>query len=110
MNEILYDLFLVTFGIVLGVIASEPLKKLFTGKYKEESRQKKRVQLLLYIRENKSKADPTTEELAKLVFGGKLGINQVYRLLQEIAETGLIQEVPSKEKNQENAKWFYLEK
>lgn len=69
MDVILYDLFLVVFGIVLGVIVSDPLKKLFTGKYKEEARQRKRVKLLIYLREHVKKH--TTEELARHVFFGK---------------------------------------
>ena len=108
MTIILYDLFLVVFGIVLGVIASDPLKKLFTGKYKEEARQKKRVKLLLYIRENK--LNSTTEELAEEVFAGKLDINVVGKLLKEIEDIGLIKSKPSKEQDIRNTKWVYQKK
>lgn len=106
---ILYDLFLIVFGIVLGVIVSEPLKKLFTGKYKEEERQKKRVKLLLYVRENKENA-PTTEELARNVFAGKLDISLVSKLLEEIEEIGFIKGVPNKNQDDTMKKWVYVKK
>lgn len=110
MNIILYDLFLVMFGIVLGVIVSDPLKKLFTGKYKEETRQKKRVKLLLYIREKNPKDAPTTEELAERVFSGKIDINTVNELLKEIEEIGLIKRISNKEHNERTTKWVYVKK
>ncbi|WP_232735693.1 hypothetical protein [Alteribacter populi] len=110
MEVVLYDLFLVIFGIILGVIVSDPLKKIITGKYKEEMRQKKRVKLLLYIRENKTNVASTTEELAERVFAGKLDINTVNKLLKEIEEIGLIKAITNKEQNASKAKWLYLKK
>ncbi|WP_235715030.1 hypothetical protein [Halalkalibacter akibai] len=106
---ILYDLFLVLFGIILGVIVSEPLKKLFTGKYKEEERQKKRVKLLLYVRENQTET-LTTEKLANAVFGGKLDISLVNKLLKEIEEIGLIKGIPPKSEDVTKKKWVYVKK
>ncbi|MGJ9385631.1 hypothetical protein [Salipaludibacillus sp. CF4.18] len=72
MSVILYDLFLVMIGIVLGVFISDPLKNIVTGKYKEDARQKKRVKLLIHIRENNTKTYPTTTELAEKVFSNCL--------------------------------------
>lgn len=109
MNAIVSDLFLVVFGIVLGVIASDPLKKLFTGKYKEEVRQKKRVKLLLAIRETPSRAS-TTEELAEKVFSGKLDIKLVDKLLREVEEIGLIKGMASKDQDERKTKWTYIQK
>ncbi|WNF38588.1 hypothetical protein RJD24_09265 [Bacillaceae bacterium IKA-2] len=110
MNVILYDLILVVFGMVLGIIVSDPLKKLFTGKFKEEARQKKRVQLLLYIRENNTKIAPTTEELSEKVFTGKNDINSVSKLLKEIEKTGLIKGIVNKGQPESKTKWVYLKK
>ncbi|GAE28126.1 hypothetical protein JCM9140_4321 [Halalkalibacter wakoensis JCM 9140] len=108
MDVILYDLFLVVFGIVLGVMVSDPLKKLFTGKYKEEARQRKRVKLLIYMREYVKKH--TTEELAQHVFLGKIDIATVKQLLIDIEETGLIKRINSKDSDDENIQWVYTEK
>ncbi|WP_368506108.1 hypothetical protein AB3N04_19875 [Alkalihalophilus sp. As8PL] len=107
---ILYDLILVVFGIVLGVFIAEPLKNIFTGKHKEEARQKKRVKLLLAIRENKTKIPPTTEELAEKVFSGKLDIKAVEKLLKEVEDTGLIKGVSSKGEGIEKTTWVYVKK
>ncbi|MDT8861387.1 hypothetical protein N0O92_14290 [Alkalihalobacillus sp. MEB130] len=110
MSDILYDLFLVVFGIILGVIVSDPLKKLYTGKYKEEARQKKRVKLLLQIRENQPKEPFTTEALTEKVFSGKLDVETVYTLLKEIEEFGLIKGMEGKEREIANMKWVYVKK
>ena len=107
MSEIIYDLFLVTFGIVLGVIASDPLKKIFTGKYKEEARQKKRVKLLVYIRQSQTKSGVTTEELAEKVFSNKIDIKTTYELLREIEEIGLIKAIKPKDTDHNKTKWVY---
>ncbi|MDG5787103.1 hypothetical protein QA612_06325 [Evansella sp. AB-P1] len=106
----LYDLFLVVIGIVLGIIVKDPLKNIITGKYKEDARQKKRVKLLLYIRENKGKNNPTTEELAEKVFLGKLDTSTVQQLLKEIEEIGLIRRMTTKEKVDGKTKWIYQKK
>ncbi|MFC0562310.1 hypothetical protein [Halalkalibacter alkalisediminis] len=45
---------------------------------------------MLYIRENKSKSVPTTEELAGKIFAGKLDVTMVGDLLKENEEIGLI--------------------
>ncbi|UCZ55231.1 hypothetical protein LGQ02_03750 [Bacillus shivajii] len=103
----LYDLFLVLIGIVLGMIVKDPLKNLVTGKYKEDARQKKRVKLLLYIRGNKTKDHPTTEEMAENVFSGKLDIRTVTKLLQEVEETGLIRGVTNRDQDEGKTKWIY---
>ncbi|WP_416149056.1 hypothetical protein ACM26V_22860 [Salipaludibacillus sp. HK11] len=104
---ILYDLLLVVVGIFIGVITADPLKKLFTGGYKEEMRQKKRVKLLLYLRENTKIQKPTTSDLASSVFNGKLDEGTVHKLLEEIEEIGLIKSTPGKP---EDKKWFYVNK
>ncbi|WP_078551739.1 hypothetical protein [Bacillus alkalicellulosilyticus] len=106
MADILYDLFLIVFGIILGMIAKDPLKKIVTGKYKEEARQKKRVKLLIYIRENSAKTAPTTEELAEKVFSGKLDISLVNELLLEIEQFNLIKSIPSKNQDLSKTKWI----
>lgn len=107
---ILYDLFLVIFGIVLGVFASDPLKKLFTGKYKVEKRQKKRVKLLVSIRESGPKKNLTTEELAAKVFSTKVDVETVYELLEEIKQFGLVKEVRNRDEDWRKSKWIYLDK
>lgn len=85
-----YDLILVLFGMTLGVFAADPIKKLFTGKYKEEARQKKRVKLLLYLREEKQGKPASTEEMAANVFNGKIDAKEIETYLTYIEEAGLI--------------------
>ncbi|MCR6106022.1 hypothetical protein HXA34_06990 [Salipaludibacillus agaradhaerens] len=103
---ILYDFLLVTIGIFIGVIAGDPLKKLFTGQYKEEIRQKKRVKLLLYLREEAEGGKVSTRELCETVFRGKEHIDTVHKLLEDIEETGLIKSV-STTANVEEKKWAF---
>ncbi|MCR6110100.1 hypothetical protein HXA35_07150 [Bacillus sp. A301a_S52] len=103
---ILYDFLLVTIGIFIGVIAADPLKKLFTGQYKEDIRQKKRVKLLLYLREEAKGRKVATRELCDAVFKGKENIDTVYKLLKDIEETGLIKSV-SATANIEEEKWVF---
>ncbi|WP_216829747.1 hypothetical protein [Alkalihalobacterium elongatum] len=110
MNVILYDLFLVLFGLILGILVSDPLKKLFTGKYKEEARQKKRVKLLVYIRQNSSKLGPTIEELTEKVFSNKLDMETVSQLLKEIEAHGLIKRVTHKGQDERNTRWVFTDK
>ncbi|WP_100372972.1 hypothetical protein [Bacillus sp. FJAT-45037] len=110
MSVIFYDLLLVGFGIILGIVVSGPLKRLFTGKHKEDARQKKRVKLLLYIRENTSKIPPTTEELSAKVFSDRLDLAHVHKLLEEVEDTGLIKGVQSKDTDPRQTKWVYLKK
>lgn len=110
MEDTLYHLFLVIFGIILGMVAKDPLKNLVTGKYKEDARQKKRVKLLLYIRERDPKKAPTTEELAENVFEGKLAVDAVTELLKEIEALGLIKEVANRGQSKENSKWQFVKK
>lgn len=88
-----YDLILVLFGMTLGVFAADPIKKLFTGKYKEEARQKKRVKLLLYLREEKKGKPATTEDMVNHVFSNKVDSKEVNAYLTYIAEAGLIKQV-----------------
>lgn len=104
-SMILYDLVLVVIGIVIGVIAGDPLKKLFTGGYKEEMRQKKRVKLLLYLRENAKNEKLTTSELTDKVFNRKEKEQTVHSLLEEIEKYGLIKGISTK--SGETKKWFY---
>lgn len=92
---VLYDLLLIMVGIFIGVVAADPLKKLFTGGYKEEMRQKKRVKLLLYLREEAKNDKPTAEQLNQLVFKGKEKTETVLSLLKDIEETGLITNISS---------------
>ncbi|WP_199228105.1 hypothetical protein [Salipaludibacillus keqinensis] len=106
MEMILYDFFLVAVGIFIGVIAADPMKKLFTGGYKEEAKQKKRVKLLLYLRETAKNEKVTTEELCEHVFRGKEDMNLVHRLLKDIEATGLIKGLEVKG-DISNKKWFY---
>lgn len=87
---VFYDLILVLFGMTLGVFAADPIKKLFTGKYKEEARQKKRVKLLLYLREEKQGKPATTKEMAENVFHGKVDVKDIEAYLTYIEEAGLI--------------------
>ncbi|WP_078427782.1 hypothetical protein [Alkalihalobacterium alkalinitrilicum] len=110
MDVILYDLFLVVFGLILGILVSDPLKKLFNGKYKEEARQKKRVKLLVYIRKNSSKAGPTTEELAEKVFANKVDMDTVKQLLKDVEDTGLIKRIVHKGQEEEKTRWVFTDK
>ncbi|WP_280768784.1 hypothetical protein [Salipaludibacillus daqingensis] len=102
---VLYDLLLVIIGIFIGVIASDPLKKLFTGGFKEDIRQKKRVKLLLYLREDTKYQKPSTSELAEKVFNGKESEETVHELLKEIEGFGLIKSISRK--NDQTKRWVY---
>lgn len=84
-----YDLFLVLFGIVIGVAAAAPLKNLFSGKYRKNKIQRKRVQLLTQLRKN-PEDKKTAGQLNTEVFHEKEKEEVVEQLLQEIAETELI--------------------
>ncbi|ADU28845.1 hypothetical protein [Evansella cellulosilytica] len=106
MSLILYDLILVVFGMILGVMIKDPLKNIFTGKYKENARQKKRVKLLVSIRG--SEKPLTTEELAQNVFNSKLKIVEVHQLLRDIEEIGFIKGITSKDKDTRKTKWRYI--
>ncbi|CAM3991133.1 hypothetical protein [Alkalicoccus chagannorensis] len=85
----LYDLFLVLFGVGLGVFAADPIKNLFTGRWKEQKKQQHRVALLSYLREQEGKTF-SREELNEKVFRGKKAEAEVEKLLQETAESTLI--------------------
>ncbi len=88
------------------MIVKDPLKNLVTGKFKEDARQKKRVKLLLHIRQNE-KTHFTTEDLAQKVFAGKLDTANVSKLLKDIEETGLIKGVVSRDQDVRKTKWIY---
>ncbi|AOM83465.1 hypothetical protein [Salisediminibacterium beveridgei] len=102
-----YDLILVLFGMTLGVFAAEPIKKLFTGKYQEEARQKKRVKLLLYLREEKNGKSATTGEMVKNVFSNKADPVEVNTYLSYIAEAGLIKQVNNSDDPNEKS-WKFV--
>lgn len=85
----IYDLFLVLFGIVIGVVAADPLKKIFTGKYRADKAQRKRVLLLSNLRKSPMEKK-TAEQLNQEVFQGKEKEETVNQLLQEVSESGLI--------------------
>ncbi|MDE5415144.1 hypothetical protein [Alkalihalobacterium chitinilyticum] len=110
MSVILYDLFLVMFGLILGIIVKDPLFKIFTGKYKEEARQKKRVKLLVYIRKHGANVGPTTEELAQKVFSNKVDTETVKQLLKDIEDTGLIKRVGHKGQDELKTRWVFTDK
>lgn len=102
-----YDLILVLFGMTLGVFAADPIKKLFTGKYKEEARQKKRVKLLLYLREEKKGKSATTGEMVDHVFKGKVDPKEVNAYLSYIAEAGLIKKINHSD-DPKNQTWKFV--
>jgi len=104
-SMILYDLFLVIMGIFIGVIARDPIKKLFTGGYKEDMRQKKRVKLFLFLREEAVNKKLTTSELADKVFAGKEKEQDVQSLLEEIEKFGLIKSISKS--SGDTKMWFY---
>ncbi|QKS72947.1 hypothetical protein FLK61_40835 [Paenalkalicoccus suaedae] len=106
--EILYDFFLVAFGIIIGVLAADPLKKLFTGKYKEEKRQKNRVKLLVHLR--KSSKRLTTEELREQVFANKISVEEIHTYLTNVKDSGLLVHYPSKDNRMEQDKWQFDQK
>ncbi|SDN22726.1 hypothetical protein [Alkalicoccus daliensis] len=85
----IYDLFLVLFGMTIGVIAAEPLKKIFTGKYTQDKMQQKRVKLLTHLRKNPGRKK-STEALNTEIFNGKEKDDRIYQLLKDIEETKLI--------------------
>ncbi|SES42521.1 hypothetical protein [Salipaludibacillus aurantiacus] len=107
---VIYDLLLIITGIIIGVIAADPLKKLFTGGYKEEKRQKKRVKLLLYLREEASREKLTAPVLADKVFKGKEDGETVHQLLEEIEKTGFIKSLKTGDNDWKKQKWFFNKK
>lgn len=84
-----YDLFLVIFGITIGVIAAEPIKKIAKGSYKDEKLQRKRVKLLTNLRQDPAQKK-STAQLNLEVFGGKESEEKIIYLLKEIKESELI--------------------
>ncbi|NJP38796.1 hypothetical protein [Alkalicoccus luteus] len=85
----LYDLILVLIGFGLGIVSAGPLKNMFSGKWREDARQKKRVKLLSFLQQSSGKGY-TAAELNQIVFKEKLNADDVDKLLSEIAESALI--------------------
>ncbi|MFC4735435.1 hypothetical protein ACFO4L_02445 [Bacillus daqingensis] len=83
------DLILVLIGFALGIVSAGPLKNIWTGKWKEDARQNKRVKLLSALQQEAGYGF-TAEELNQRVFNRKLDEADVIELLKEIAESNLI--------------------
>ncbi|GEL08201.1 hypothetical protein [Salisediminibacterium halotolerans] len=107
---ILYDFLLVVIGITIGVIAAEPLKKLFTGAYKEDRRQQKRVKLLVHLRQLASGEKRTTKQLNEAVFRNKESDEAVHSYLAYIEESGLIRRNPAKNGHLSEDAWTFDQK
>lgn len=91
--------------LILGIIIGEPLKNLINGKYKIERIQKRKNEILKYLRKNSMS---NSYKIANELYKNNINPEEIFNLLSELKNQGKVDIILTFDiKDELEAEWIY---